>query len=125
MGNYLEQFWSNTILVLLLARPKPLNFMTYGSLDFAGPLVYGFDIPIYSKQYKKQNGNIFEIVFLYIPQIGKLIVLETCRTGPSRLIFVNIGNLRFCQLWKRRAPGNSGNPLNKVSKIMDMRSISS
>ena len=60
-GNYLDQFWSNRILVLLCEGPKPANSMISGFLSPGGTLFMGFNIPNYYKKYKK-SGHIFENV---------------------------------------------------------------
>ena len=40
-GNYLDQFMSNKILVVVLERPKPNMFMISGFLN-PGEVIYGF-----------------------------------------------------------------------------------
>ena len=54
-------------------------------------------------------------------EIGK--IFETCST---HIIFIDLIMLKtqVCQFSKSWAPGNDENPLNNISKIMDMRSIS-
>ena len=44
----------------------------------------------------------------------------------TQIVFVNLenGSPTIYRFWKRRAPGNDEDPLNKILEIMDMRSIS-
>ena len=40
LGNYSDRLWSNKILVLLLARPKPPNSMISGFLSPGDPYLW-------------------------------------------------------------------------------------
>ena len=55
--NYLDQFWSNKILVVLLEVPKPPNSMTSGFVA-PGTLIYGFVAPG-TLYFKKMQARIF------------------------------------------------------------------
>ena len=59
-GNYSDQFWSNTILVLLCEGPKPNISMIDGLLTPGEPVFMDINIPKYFKRYKKNDGHIFE-----------------------------------------------------------------
>ena len=58
-GNYLDQFGSNKISVLLCEGTKPNISMISGFVDLWDPLFMDFDIPNDFKQYKKNYGNLF------------------------------------------------------------------
>ena len=84
----------------LCEEPKPNISTISGFFDPWDPLFMD-----YTNLRKKQkcytiNGNIFQILFLHI--------------WTSML----------CQFWKRWAPNNDEDPSNRISKIMDMASIS-
>ena len=55
-GNYLDQFWSDKILVLLCEGPKPQKSMISGFVEPLGTLIYGF------RYTKRLINNIREIM---------------------------------------------------------------
>ena len=63
-GNYLDQFGSNRISVLLCERPKPPNFMIPGFLDPGEPLSMDLNIPNYFNKSKKNMETFSNILFL-------------------------------------------------------------
>ena len=62
-GDYLDQFWSNKILVLLCEGPKPPNSMIYWFLSPGEPVFMHLDIPKYFKTYKKYRHNFEKYYF--------------------------------------------------------------
>ena len=102
----------------------------------------GLNIP---KYFKKKYGNLFENITFTNSESGNLIVLETTCTyfHFSYFVYVIVScfllKMLLCLLFyfvlevsktsffidfgKRQAPGNDANWLNKILKIMEMRSI--
>ena len=54
-GNYLDQFWSNKVLVLLCEEPKPTSFVLSGCLDHWEPLFMDSNMPDYFQNIRKDG----------------------------------------------------------------------
>ena len=77
-GNYLDQFGSNQMPVLLSEKSKPPNSMISGFVDPGEPVFMDFNIPKYLKTYKKIWQHFG---FIFINLMIKLVdLLETIRT---------------------------------------------
>ena len=110
LGNYSASIWIEKIPILLWESPTNSHFYNFG---------------IFEPVTKPPNQP-----FLSLETPGHLQQNQENNPGTflNSVIFVNLKlweiYYKFCQFGKRRAPRNDETPLNNISKIMDMGSIS-
>ena len=64
-GNYVDQFWSNKVSVLLCEEQKPQKFYDFKVCGPLGALIYRFKCAKLLQEIKANYGNMFGTYYFY------------------------------------------------------------